>query len=182
MRKVIHFVHSSVDGYIEGPEGEFDWPAMGPELSAYSLALSERAGTLLYGRVVWGWMAGYWPTAESVSDDPHDLAFAPIWRATPKAVLSRTLTSAEHGARVVRAEDLAELKAGDGGDLLLMGGTEAAAALTDLGLVDEYQVVVHPVVLGGGRPVFAPGKSRIPLRLAETRAFDGRSVLLRYTV
>ena len=64
--------------------------------------------------------------------------------------------------------------------MLLTGGSGAAAALTDPGLIDEYQVVVHPVVLGGGRPVF-PGKDRLDLRLVETRAFDGRSVLLRYT-
>ncbi|MGW5053838.1 dihydrofolate reductase family protein [Actinokineospora sp. NPDC004072] len=180
MRKLIHFVHSSADGCIDGPRGEFDWPEMGPELSAYSLALCERAGTFLYGRVVWEMMAGYWPQAESLSDDPHDLAFAPLWRAADKAVISRSLTTPH--AAVVRPEEVAALKAGDGGDILLMGGSAAAAALTDLGLVDEYHVVVHPVVLGGGKPLFRPGAARLPLRLVETRPFDGRSVLLRYAV
>lgn len=69
MRKIIHFVHTSLDGYIEGPGGEFDWPVMGPDLSAYSFSQRERADTFLYGRPVWEMMAGYWPNAESISDD-----------------------------------------------------------------------------------------------------------------
>jgi dihydrofolate reductase len=189
MRRLIHFVHSSADGHIEGPDGEFDWPTMGPDLSAYSIALTESAEVFLYGRVVWEMMAGYWPTAESVSDHPHDLAFAPLWRATPKAVLSRTLTEPGHGARVLGAdrperlaEQVAALKAEGDGTVLLFGGSGAAAALTGLGLIDEYLVVVHPVLLGGGKPVFAPGVDRTGLRLAETRAFDGGAVLLHYAV
>ncbi|MGC4788270.1 dihydrofolate reductase family protein [Micromonospora sp. DT178] len=183
MRKIIYGVHQSLDGFIEGPNGEFDWPEMGPELSAYSLALCDRAGAFLYGRRVWEFMAAYWPQAESISDHPHDLAFAPIWRRTPKVVVSRTLTAAEHGARVVGGGDLGKevtaLKEQPGGDLLLNGGADAAGALTDLGLIDEYQIFVHPVVLGGGKPVFSvPG--RINLHLVESRTFDGRSVLLRY--
>ncbi|MEU3456797.1 dihydrofolate reductase family protein [Micromonospora sp. NPDC006766] len=183
MRKLVYWVHQSVDGFIEGPNGEFDWPAMGLELSAYSFELCDRADTFLYGRKVWEFMSSYWPRVEENSQDPHDLRFAPVWRRTPKIVISRTLKSAEYGARVIGrdlATEMAELKAQPGKELLLTGGSGAAAALTDLGLVDEYQVVVHPVVLGGGRPVF-PGKDRLALRLAETRAFDGRSVLLRYT-
>ncbi|SCL36842.1 Dihydrofolate reductase [Micromonospora rhizosphaerae] len=182
MRKLVYWVHQSVDGFIEGPNGEFDWPAMGPELSAYSFELTGRADAFLYGRRVWELMSWYWPRAESRSQDPHDLAFAPIWRRTPKIVISRTLESAEFDARVIGrdlATEVAALKAQPGGELLLTGGSGAAAALTELGLIDEYQVVVHPVVLGGGKPVF-PAKDRLDLRLAETRGFDGRSVLLRY--
>ncbi|MEU4713267.1 dihydrofolate reductase family protein [Micromonospora purpureochromogenes] len=184
MRKVVHWVHQSLDGFIEGPNGEFDWPSMGPELSAYSLELTERAGTFAYGRKVWEMMSWYWPRAESMSTDPHDLAFAPIWRRTPKVVVSRTLTGAEWDAQVVGGDDLAKemtaLKEQPGGDLLLTGGSGAAAALTALGLIDEYQVIVHPVVLGGGRPVFPGGPERLDLRLAGSRVFDGRTVLLRY--
>lgn len=182
MRKLVYWVHQSVDGFIEGPNGEFDWPAMGPELSAYSFELTDRADAFLYGRKVWELMSYFWPRAEQLSQDPHDLRFAPVWRRTPKVVLSRTLENAEYGARVIGrdlAGEVAELKAEPGGELLLTGGSGAAAALTELGLVDEYQVVVHPVVLGGGRPVF-PDKNRLDLRLVETRGFDGRSVLLRY--
>ncbi|MGC5021855.1 dihydrofolate reductase family protein [Micromonospora sp. DT47] len=117
-----------------------------------------------------------------MSQDPHDLAFAPVWRRTPKVVVSRTLDAADHGARVIGRDltaDVAALRAEPGGDLLLTGGAGAAAALAAHGLLDEWQLVVHPVVLGGGRPVF-PAIERLGLRLAGTRAFDGASVLLRY--
>ncbi|MBY8872519.1 dihydrofolate reductase family protein [Micromonospora sp. PLK6-60] len=184
MRKVIYWVHQSVDGFIEGPNGEFDWPVMGSELSAYSLGLSERAGAFVYGRKVWELMSWYWPRPESTFTDPHDLAFAPIWRRTPKVVVSRTLTGAEHDARVIGGGDLAKqvtaLKEEPGGDLLLTGGAGAAAALTALDLIDEYQVIVHPVVLGGGKPVFPAGAPRLKLSLIDTEVFDGTATLLRY--
>ncbi|MEU4678310.1 dihydrofolate reductase family protein [Micromonospora sp. NPDC023737] len=183
MRKIVYYVHQSVDGYIHGPNGEFDWAHMGPELSAYSFELTERAGAFLYGRKVWELMSFYWPRAESMSEDPHDLAFAPVWRKTPKVVVSRTLTGAAEGARVIGGGDLAAeitaLKAEPGKDLLLTGGSKLASALTELGLIDEYVIVVHPVVLGGGQPVFLDAE-RLGLRLAQTRTFDGCSVLLHY--
>ncbi|TYC01417.1 dihydrofolate reductase [Micromonospora sp. WP24] len=183
MREIVYYVHQSVDGYIHGPNGEFDWAQMGPELSAYSSELNERAGAFLYGRKVWELMSYYWPRVESMSQDPHDLAFAPVWRKMPKIVVSRTLTEAAEGARVVGGGDLAAeigaLKAEPGKDLLLSGGSKLAAALTGLGLIDEYAIVVHPVVLGGGQPVFVDVE-RLGLRLTESRTLDARSVLLRY--
>ncbi|MEQ4719222.1 dihydrofolate reductase family protein [Nonomuraea sp. B19D2] len=184
MSKLIYWVHTSVDGHIEGPNGEFDWPVMGPELSAYGDEINARVGTFLYGRVVWEMMSGYWPQAESISDDPHDLKFAPIWRSTPKVVFSTTLEEAGWNTRIVSGdltEEVAELKRQSGGkDLLLNGGSRLAGALTELGLIDEYHVMVHPVVLGGGRPLFLPQKDRVDLRLVETRTFDSRVALLRY--
>ncbi|MEV6038857.1 dihydrofolate reductase family protein [Nonomuraea sp. NPDC052116] len=183
MSKLIYWVHTSVDGHIEGPNGEFDWPAMGPELSAYGDEVHARVGTFLYGRVVWEMMSNYWPHAESISDDPHDLKFAPIWRSTPKVVFSTTLQEAGWDARIVSgdlAKEVAELKSGPGKDLLLNGGSRLAGALTELGLIDEYHIMVHPVVLGGGRPVFPPLKERTGLRLVETRTFDAGVALLRY--
>src|SRR3954452_8250162 len=95
MRKILYWVHASVDGFIDGPNGEFDWPSMGEELSAYSDALDQRVDTLLFGRPVWQMMVGFWPTAESISDDPHTARFAPFWRATPKIVCSRTFEGDE---------------------------------------------------------------------------------------
>ncbi len=181
MRKVVYWVHTSVDGYIAGPNGEFDWPAMGPELSAWSDAINDRVDTFLYGRVVWELMAGYWPTADQISDHPHDLAFAKVWRTMPKVVFSRTLTEAGWGARVENDVEsaLRDLKAQPGKDLLLTGGAEVAATLAGLDLIDEYQIVVHPVVLGDGKRLF-PFTERFALTLAETRTLDGRAVLLSY--
>lgn len=183
MRKIIHWVHTSVDGYIDGPSGEFDWPTAGPELFAYSDMLNERSDTFLYGRVVWDMMSSWWPTADTVSTDEHDVRFAPIWRKTPKIVFSSTLREADWNTQVISgnlAHEVAALKARPGKDLLLTGGSRFAAALTELGLIDEYHVVVHPVVLGGGRPLFPAQKARIDLRLVESRTFDAKTVLHHY--
>lgn len=182
MRKLVYAVHTSLDGRIEGPGGEFDWADMGPELSAHSQELTDRADTLLYGRRVWDMMSSYWPQAEEISDHPHDLEYAPIWRKTPKIVFSRTLEEADWNTEVIGgdlAARVAELKDRPGKDLLLMGGAELATALADHGLIDEFHIVVHPVVLGGGKQVFGGGV-RTDLRLTGTRTMDGRAVLLTY--
>ncbi|TMR88760.1 dihydrofolate reductase family protein [Nonomuraea basaltis] len=183
MGKLIYWVHTSVDGHINGPEGEFDWPGMGPELSAYGDEIQAGVGTFLYGRVVWEMMSGFWPQAESMSDHPHDLKFAPIWRRTPKVVFSSTLKEAGWNTRIMSgnlAEEVTELKREADQDLLLNGGSRLASALTELGLIDEYHIMVHPVVLGGGQPLFLPQKDRVNLRLADSRTFDARTALLRY--
>ncbi|MFL6071903.1 MAG: dihydrofolate reductase family protein [Mycobacteriales bacterium] len=183
MRKIIYWVHTSVDGFVDGPGGEFDWPVMGPELSAYSEALDRRVDTLLFGRSVWEMMVGFWPNAEAVSADPHVLAFAPFWRATPKIVFSRDYPGDEWTERVIDGDLRAEvtaLKAQPGADLLLTGGANLAAALTDLGLIDEYHVAVHPVVLGGGRKLFAEPGQRLNLRPVESALLDAQVVVTHY--
>ncbi|MFE3453928.1 dihydrofolate reductase family protein [Nonomuraea sp. NPDC059194] len=187
MRNIIYWVHTSVDGYICGPNGEFDWPSMSGELSDYSIAMNESVDTFLYGRKVWEMMSAYWPTADAdpATADAHDLAFASLWRATPKIVFSATLDGdLGHNTRVIGrdlAAQVAELKAAPGKDMLLTGGSHLAASLTEHGLIDDYRIVVHPVVLGGGLPLFPTRfDERLNLRLVESRAFDGSAVLLRY--
>jgi dihydrofolate reductase len=183
MRKIIYWVHTSIDGFVDGPDGEFDWPVMGPELSAYSETLDRRVDTLLFGRPVWQMMVGFWPNAETMSDDPHVAAFAPFWRATPKIVFSRSYPGDEWTDRVIHGDLHAEvtaLKAQSGADLLLTGGATLAAALTDLDLIDEYHIAVHPVVLGGGRKLFTEPKQRLNLRTMQSRRLDGQVVVTSY--
>jgi dihydrofolate reductase len=182
MRKIMYYVHQSLDGFIEGPNGEFDWPVMAPELGAYSMSLADRADIFLYGRTVWEMMASYWPHALSISpDEPHAIEFAPVWARTRKIVLSRTLESAPYDAEVIHdVEQLRAIKEQPGKDILLTGSASVAAALTERGLLDEYHVVVHPVVLGGGKPVYHPVAERLNLQLTDTRTLDNRTVLLRH--
>jgi dihydrofolate reductase len=183
MRKIIYWVHTSIDGFIDGPNGEFDWPMMGPELSAYSESLDQGVDTLLFGRPVWQMMVGFWPNAESMSDDPHVASFAPFWRATPKIVFSRSYAGDDWTERVISANlqaEVSELKSQPGGDLLLTGGASLAAALTDHGLIDEYHIAVHPVVLGGGRKLFAEPKQRLNLRPTQSRLVDNQVVVTSY--
>jgi dihydrofolate reductase len=183
MRKIIYWVHTSVDGFIDGPNGEFDWPTMGPQLSAYSQGLDKEVDTLLFGRPVWQMMVDFWPNAESMSDDAHVASFAPFWRATPKIVFSRTYPGDKWTSRVISAnlaDEVTALKNQSGGDLLLTGGASVASALTTLGLIDEYHIAVHPVVLGGGRQLFADPGQRHNLRLVESRTLDGQVVVNQY--
>ncbi|HEU5158672.1 MAG TPA: dihydrofolate reductase family protein [Streptosporangiaceae bacterium] len=185
MRKIIYWVHTSIDGYIAGPGGQFDWPAVGPELFGYSEAMNEHVDTLLYGRVVWEGMSSYWPTADAdpATADDHARAFAPFWRRTPKVVISRTLDDPGWGARVIGkdlAGEVAGLKREPGEDILLTGGAAAAGALSELGLLDDYRIVVHPVVLGGGARLLPEARHRVGLTLVDSRTFDAQTVLLRY--
>lgn len=180
MGKIIHFVGQSLDGFMEGPNGEFDWPVMDPELSEYSRVLGDQADRFLYGRVVWDMMSSFWPKAEELSDHPHDLEFAPIWRAKPKVVVSRTLNDADWNTRVTSdLDELAELRESE--TLVLFGGSVLATSLAERGLIDEYQVSTHPVILGGGRPAIE-AKQRVKLRLVEARTFDSQVVLSRHEV
>ncbi|MFR9804009.1 dihydrofolate reductase family protein [Pseudonocardia sp. RS010] len=184
MRSLIHFVHTSLDGRIQGPRGEFDWPEMGPELSAYSLVLHEELDTLLYGRRVWEMMAAHWPTADRVSDHPHDRAYAPVWRETDKVVVSRTLERVDVERTTLITQDvpnaISALKQRPGKDIVLMGGAGLAGSLAAAGLVDELRIVVHPVVLGGPHAVLPAGDVRLGFDLVDSRVLDGRSVLSTY--
>lgn len=181
MGRIIHFVAQSLDGYISGPNGEFDWPVMDPEMARYGREIGEQADAFLYGRVVWDVMSSFWPRAEEVSDHPHDLEFAPQWRAKPKYVVSRTLSEADWNTTVVSDVDrLADIKRDR--TLVLFGGADLAAALNDRGLIDEFVVCVHPVVLGGGKRVFPEGKPRTAVELVESRTLDSQVVLMRHAV
>lgn len=185
MRKVIYWVHTSVDGFIDGPNGEFDWTQLGPELAAYSEGLDREVDTLLFGRPVWEMMVGYWPTADENADDDHAQKFAPFWRSTPKVVASRSYAGDEWTSRVIGrnlADEMAALKAEDGGDILLTGGSALATALTEHRLIDEYHVAVHPVALGGGRRLLGGTGTRVQLRPRSSRLLDGRVTVTAYTV
>jgi dihydrofolate reductase len=128
-------------------------------------------------------MAGFWPTADEDPASSGPVAeFARIWREMPKIVYSRTLTTADWNTAVVRdvvAEEVLELKSQPGGDLAL-GGADLADTFRRLGLIDEYWLSVHPVLVGRGRPLFKPADSQAQLRLVETRAFGNGVALLRY--
>ncbi|GAA1596782.1 dihydrofolate reductase family protein [Kribbella sancticallisti] len=183
MRRIIHFVHTSLDGFIEGPNGEFDWAVMTGKLSKYSLGLVGQADTFLYGRVVWEMMSGYWPEVESMSTHEHDLAFAPVWRKTPKVVVSSSLEQADWNTTVVNTvEAVGELKQQPGGDILLTGGSTLAASLEDSGLLDERRIVVHPVLLGAGKRLFPENRKRRSVTLIESRPLDEHAVLLRHSL
>jgi dihydrofolate reductase len=182
MRKLIYPMGVSLDGFIAGPGGEIDWGAPDEELHRFHNQRVREQGAQLCGRRLYEVMA-YWETAEeNPSAAEYELEFARIWRGLPKIVFSRTLEKVEGNARLVRggvAEEVAKLKEQPGKDLAV-GGAGLASSCIELGLVDEFQLFVSPVVLGGGTPYLPALEERINLELVETRTFGSRVVYVRY--
>ncbi len=183
MRKIVLFMSVSLDGFIEGPDRQIDWHMVDDELHSHFNEQLRAMGAFLHGRVTYELMAGFWPTADSDPSITGPMAeFAGIWRDTPKIVFSRTLERADWNTTIMRAvavEEITALTAQPGGDLAL-GGADLAAAFMRHDLIDEYRIYVHPVLIGGGKPLFPASGIKINLRLAETRAFGNGVVLLRY--
>jgi dihydrofolate reductase len=183
MRKIILMMSVSLDGYIEGPNREIDWHMVDDELHTHFNNELRDMGAFLNGRVTYELMASFWPTADRDPNCSGPMAdFAMIWRNMPKVVFSRTLQHAQWHTTIVRdvvVEDIEALKAQDGGDLAL-GGADLAAEFMRHDLIDEYRIYVHPVVLGGGKPLFAESGTRRFLRLVENWRFSNGVVMLRY--
>ncbi len=184
MRKIILMMQVSLDGYMEGPGRDIGWHLVDEELHQHFNDELRTMGGFLDGRVTHELMADFWPTADIDPANSGPMSeFARIWREMPKVVYSTTLQSAGWNttvARTVDADEVKALKAQPGGDLAL-GGADLAATFRDLGLIDEYRIYVHPVLIGRGKPLFQPTDTTAPLRLAETRSFGNGVVLLRYS-
>ncbi len=183
MRRIIFMMSVSLDGFMEGPDREIDWHRVDDELHRHFNEELRSMGAFLHGRVTYELMAAFWPTADSdpASTGPM-VEFAGIWRDMPKIVYSRTLEQAGWNTTVVRdvvPDEVLALKAEPGGDLVV-GGADLGAAFMEHDLIDEYRVYVHPVVIGGGKPMFRPSGTKVDLRLAEARTFGNGVVLLRY--
>ena len=183
MRKIILMMQVSLDGFFEGPDHDISWHMVDDELHRHFNERLATMGAFLEGRVAYELMEGYWPTADQDPEISAPMAeFARIWRDMPKFVYSRTLTTAGSNATAVRdvvPEEVLALKSQPGGDLAL-GGADLADTFRRLGLIDEYWVYVHPVLIGRGRPLFSAADSKAQLRLLETRVFGNGVALLRY--
>ncbi|MBO9556560.1 dihydrofolate reductase family protein [Cellulomonas sp.] len=182
MARLLYTAITSLDGYVADPDGRFDWAAPDEEVHAAVNELERPVGTYLYGRRMYRVMA-YW---ESAPDDapPVQRDYAQIWRAADKVVYSSTLDApVTSRTRIERSFDpaaVAVLKASSERDLSL-GGPGLAAHALRAGLVDELQLLVTPVVVGGGTP-FLPDDVRLDLELLDQRRFGNGAVLLRYDV
>jgi dihydrofolate reductase len=182
MRKVIYSMMVSLDGFVEGPNRELDWPIIDEELHTFINNQLSEFDTSLYGRRMYEVMM-YWETADTNPSAPeYELEFARIWKRTPKIVFSKTLEQVQGNARLVRdnlAAEITKLKQQPGQDIDI-GGATIASTLIQLGLIDENQLFIHPVVLGSGMPFFPALGDKINLRLVETRTFGSGVVYLRY--
>ena len=182
MRKVIYSMNVSLDGFIAGPRGEIDWSAPDEELHRFHNEQVRELGEHLLGRRLYETMV-YWETAEqNPSATDYELEFARVWKPLPKIVFSTTLEHVEGNATLVRdglAKEVARLKQRPG-ENLAVGGAGLASELIKLGLVDEFRLLVNPVVVGGGTPYFPALDEKLNLELVETRTFGSGVVYLRY--
>jgi dihydrofolate reductase len=182
MRKLIYSMGVSLDGYIAGPDGAFDWAAPDEELHRFHNEQAGAFGAHLYGRRMYETMKAWDEVEARSSPSEPELEFARIWRDTPKLVFSRTLDEVGAHATLVKADPVQEvtrLKEEAGGPLAV-GGAALASTLVRARLVDEYGLFVNPVVVGGGTPFFPSLDAKIGLELLETRTFSSRVVYLRY--
>jgi dihydrofolate reductase len=182
MRKIIVSEMVSADGFFAGPNGEIDWHNVDAEFNeAYAIPMLREADMLIFGRVTYDLMASYWPTKESVADDP---IVAERMNSLPKIVFSKTRENLEwHGSKLMKEivpEEILALKKLPGKDIMIFGSGTIVMAFAKLGLIDEYRFVVNPVVLGSGKTLFNGIGKRIKLKFVETKAFGSGNVLLRY--
>ena len=184
MAKLIYIMNTSLDGYVEDAHGDFGWTGPDEEVNSYINQLASPVGTYLYGRRMYDAMV-YWEAAYAEHDLPQFLLdWARPWQAAEKIVYSKTLAEPRSArTRIVREFDpeaVQQLKAEAEKDITVNGPELAAHALR-AGLVDELQMIVHPVVVGGGKRFFPDGV-RFDLELVEARAFRNGVAALRYTV
>ena len=183
-RRLGVFNHLSLDGYFVDSGGGMSWAHTrdaDPEWTAFVEGNAGGGGTLVFGRVTYDMMAGFWPSPQAAQMMP---AVAERMNNLPKVVFSRTMQKASWNNTALLKGDLAAdmraLKAQSGPDLVIMGSGSLVAQLAGSGLIDSYQFVVDPVVLGGGRTMFEGLTQKLALRRASFRAFNNGNVLLTY--
>lgn len=181
MRKVFLFMMVTLDGYFEGPGQDISWHNVDEEFNEFAIQQLDEIGVLLFGRVTYEMMASFWPTQFAIENDP---IVAHKMNSIPKLVFSTTLERADwENSRLVKehvAEEVARLKQQEGGDLAIFGSAALATSLLEAGLLDELRLMVNPVVLGNGNPLFKGISERLNLKLLKTREFRSGNVLLYY--
>lgn len=166
MRKVIVSMMVTLDGFFEGPNGEINWHNVDEEFNEFAVEQLNSVDVLLFGRKTYELMASYWPTPAAATDDP---IVADMMNRSPKIVFSRTLSSADwQNTRLVKeniAEEISRLKQLPGKDMVIFGSGSIVSAFTQLGLIDGSRIIVNPVVLGNGKPLFKGIHSKLDLKL-----------------
>jgi len=181
MAKLIVSMMVSLDGFIEGPNKELDWHVFDDEMEAFMLKFFDGIGTLLFGRVNYQLMEQYWPSGNAKDDQPRIAAFM---NELPKIVYSKTLTdvqwqNARLGAKDIRTE-VEELKKESAKNLVVFGGANIVHHLIDLNLIDEFQMIINPIILGGGTPFFKEPTKMAKLDLISSRQMACGNVVLTY--
>ena len=185
MRKVIYNMAVSLDGFTQTPDRKIDWIIVDEELHTFWNAQARAADAFIFGRRMYETMAVWPDIGRDPASEPVLIEYARIWEEKPKVVFSKTLKDVSWNSRLVRHDDIAvevsNMKALPGNEMSVSGAT-LAASFIKLGLVDEFQLFIQPVILGAGTPFFPNLESSRNLKLLETRAFKSGVVYVRYEV
>jgi dihydrofolate reductase len=184
MRKLAVFSQVSLDGYFADTNGDIGWLNKGAKDAEFDAFVEDNAnagGVLVFGRITYEMMTGYWPTPYAIENNP---VVAERMNNLPKVVFSRTLDEASwSNTKLVKtgmAAEIRKMKKESGPDIAILGSGSVVSQLAQEGLIDEYQIVVNPVVLGNGKTAFDGIKQNLTLKLTKTRTFGNGNVFLCY--
>jgi len=184
MRKLIVFNQVSLDGYFAGMNGDLSWAHQVKQDAEWTGFVADNAsggGVLVFGRITYEMMAGYWPTAQALKDNP---VVAAEMNSLPKVVFSRTLGKASwNNTKLVKSDlpgEIRRMKQESGKDMVILGSGSIVSQLAQEGLVDEYQIIVNPVAIGAGRTMFEGIRRKLALKRTKTRVFGNGNVLVCY--
>jgi len=190
MRKIISFMHISLDGFVAGLNGEMDWIKVDKEIFDHVGKRISEGDTALYGRVTYQLMESYWPTAaDKPTASKHDIEHSKWYSKVHKVVLSKTMKDAGlTNTKIIsdnlsdRINEIKQSRNGGNKDILLFGSPTATHSLIQLNLIDGYWLFVNPIILGQGIPLFVDIKDKIKLKLLTTRPFTCGVTELNYTL
>jgi dihydrofolate reductase len=185
MRTLVLFMHTSLDGFVAGPNGEMDWIHVDEEIFDYAGQRTNAADTALYGRVTYQMMEAYWPTAANQPNaTKHDIEHSKWYNRVEKIVLSKTMMGANlPNTRIISnniTDEIKKVKQNTGKEIIIFGSPAAAHSLMAENLIDEYWLFVNPVLLGKGIPVFKKIENIINLTLVKSVSFSSGVVCLHY--
>ncbi len=184
MRKLSVFNQVSLDGYFVDTNGDMSWAhKQDAEWNEFTASNADGGGELIFGRITYEMMKSFWTTPQAMQAMPE---VARQMNALPKVVFSTTLDEAEwNNTKLVRSniiDEVRKMKNESGPDMVIMGSGTIVAQFAEEGLIDQYQIVVNPIILGSGRTMFDGLKNSLDLRLTNTRAFGNGNVLLQYVL
>ncbi len=186
MRNLIFFMHTSLDGFVAGPNGEMNWIKVDEEMFDFVGTMTDNSDTALYGRVTYEMMQGYWPTAgDAPGASKHDKEHSAWYKKVSKIVLSKTISEKElHNTTVIRdqlADHINRIKKQDGKNILIFGSPRASQSLLNERLIDEFWLFVNPILLGQGMPLFKGVTGTTQLKLVESISFTNGVMALHYS-
>jgi dihydrofolate reductase len=185
MRKLMFFMHTSLDGFVAGLKGELDWANIDDEMFDFVATMTDQADTALYGRVTYEMMQSYWPKAgEQLNATKHDKEHSAWYNKVSKVVLSKTISEKGLDNTTVISDQLADninkIKKKGGKNILIFGSPGASQSLLNQGLIDEFWLFVNPIILGQGMPLFKDITRTTKLKLVESKTFACGVIALHY--